>query len=533
MTEIGESAAVIAEEQQQEDHWVKVEYTYSNGLPVEGYFYATDGDGIDWAGKLNDKGQVCLSGLPPGNVSVELIPGDEEKELTNIRKAIQQALDGIVEAEKQEAETKEAGYQKYGPAGYHVAVAKGLWDGAVGLVTFAWDTVKTAAEIAQYLSPAERLSNFLNATYKSYKSGSLTEADWRESLIKNYQDEEFKDLAELLGFDVRTLNEQKIEEIKLLITEAYEVTAFILEDSECSDLFTQFAKDYAAAQSSYEWAEFAGGGIFEIVLTALLLAFTAGIGNVAQAASKVRHVSKLKNLGTLIRKLGKLLKRKKLKKKVSVSVDSKKTVKTELPDDVKLATKAVKKLPEHKVPCFHPYDKKNFKNMTPAQQRAYLDEYAKQLRRQQDTINSMSASEFKAAREAYSANGRNPLADAMQGDLRDNFERDIKSSIRQSIRKNNPDMSIRESNEIASQKTGEIMNKLVALHEPDMVSGGYNQPDPKHMGRADVNSSIGGSWNQGGRLGGIDSSVDNAIAQGKGEHKMNLKLEVCRGKGKR
>jgi predicted GTPase len=62
----------------------------------------------------------------------------------------------------------------------------------------------------------------------------------------------------------------------------------------------------------------------------------------------------------------------------------------------------------------------------------------------------------------------------MQDDLRDNFERDIKSSIRQSIRKNNPDMSIRESNEIASQKTGEIMNKLVALHEPDMVSGGYN-----------------------------------------------------------
>jgi hypothetical protein len=52
------------------------------------------------------------------------------------------------------------------------------------------------------------------------------------------------------------------------------------------------------------------------------------------------------------------------------------------------------------------------------------------------------------------------------------------------------------------------------------------------MGRAGVNSSIGGGWNQGGRLGGIDSSVDNAIAQGKGEHEMNLKLEVCRGKGK-
>lgn len=36
MTEIGESSAVIAEEQLQENHWVKVEYTYGNGLPVEG-----------------------------------------------------------------------------------------------------------------------------------------------------------------------------------------------------------------------------------------------------------------------------------------------------------------------------------------------------------------------------------------------------------------------------------------------------------------------------------------------------------------
>ncbi len=65
------------------------------------------------------------------------------------------------------------------------------------------------------------------------------------------------------------------------------------------DLFTQFAKDYADAQSSYEWAEFAGGGIFEIVLTALLLAFTGGLGNVAQAASKIRHATKLTKLGTL------------------------------------------------------------------------------------------------------------------------------------------------------------------------------------------------------------------------------------------
>ena len=75
-------------------------------------------------------------------------------------------------------------------------------------------------------------------------------------------------------------------------------------------MLTQFGKDYAGAQSSIEWAEFAGGGVFEIVLTALLLMFTGGVGNVAQGASKIRHAGKLKSLGSIFRNLGKLLKRK-------------------------------------------------------------------------------------------------------------------------------------------------------------------------------------------------------------------------------
>lgn len=51
------------------------------------------------------------------------------------------------------------------------------------------------------------------------------------------------------------------------------------------------------------------------------------------------------------------------------------------------------------------------------------------------------------------------------------------------------------------------------------------------MGRADVNSSIGGSWKQEGRVAGIDAQADNAIKGGKGNEKMNVKLEPCRGKG--
>ena len=67
-------------------------------------------------------------------------------------------------------------------------------------------------------------------------------------------------------------------------------TDFIADAPESLDMLTQLGKDYAGAQSSIEWAEFAGGGIFEIVLTALLLMFTCGVGNVAQGARDRKSV---------------------------------------------------------------------------------------------------------------------------------------------------------------------------------------------------------------------------------------------------
>ena len=346
MTDIGEGVVVTQIPDPESDHWIQVEYTYSSGQPVEGRYTAVDGDGMTWTGQLNDKGQVCLADLPSGNVSVELVSSDDEDELAKLRQEIKAILDAIIKAEREEAARHQAELEEQSRLGktmsHSGAVLKGLWNGAVGVVEFVWDTATTAAEIVEYLSPVTRLNNLLASAYTSYKDGDFNEAEWRESLLENYKEEEFKDLAELLGFDIRELDAEKIEQIKLLLTEAYEITAFIAQDAESLDMLTQFAVDYAGAQSSLEWAEFAGGGVFEIVLTALLLAFTGGLGNVAQVASKVRHANKLRSLGHQLRRLGKLLKRKKLKKKVSVGVDSKKTVKADLPDKVELKARSDK-----------------------------------------------------------------------------------------------------------------------------------------------------------------------------------------------
>ena len=95
-----------------------------------------------------------------------------------------------------------------------------------------------------------------------------------------------------------------------------------------------------------------------------------------------------------------------------------------------------------------------------------------------------------------------------------------------------------------SQAKG-LMSKLAALHEPDMVAGGWMRHETPNIGRADVNKSIGASWNQaytppGSRNSGekpltrvqeMDREAKNAIDNGRGDQKMNVKLEPCRGKG--
>jgi len=189
------------------------------------------------------------------------------------------------------------------------------------------------------------------------------------------------------------------------------------------------------------------------------------------------------------------------------------------------------RLAETKVPCFHPFDKKKFMRLSQVERQAYLKDMSKQLARQQDALNGLSANEFKAARDAFKARGRNPVAGLSQDDFRRQVKDRIKPNIRRSLQARG--LSARQAIAAAEARTEEIMDKLAALHEPDMVAGGWASPDPKGMGRADVNSSIGGSWNQGGRVAALDKAAEEAINSGQGDKMMNAKLELCRGKGKR
>lgn len=188
-----------------------------------------------------------------------------------------------------------------------------------------------------------------------------------------------------------------------------------------------------------------------------------------------------------------------------------------------------KKLPKQKVPCFHPYNKTGFKGLSSSEQRSYLREYAKQLRGQEEAINRLTANEFTAARDAYSAVGRNPVANEMQEAFRDRFAGQLRRSIFRGLVQNGTQAA--QALPLAIEKTGILMDKMAALHEPDMVAGGWANPNPTKMGDTGINSSIGASWNQKGRLDSIEKVAKNAITNGKGDAPLNVKLELCRGKG--
>ena len=154
-----------------------------------------------------------------------------------------------------------------------------------------------------------------------------------------------------------------------------------------------------------------------------------------------------------------------------------------------------------------------------------MKEYNKQLKSQESAINSMTAEEFKIARETFAQQSRNPDADAMQRRLGRQFERNVAESIQKSLIAKGVDLQ--EATVQAKARAKEIKSSLAALHEPDMVAGGWLKPEPTRMGNANVNSSIGSSWSS--RLPALDDMVNNAVLNGNGSAKLNVRLELLRG----
>jgi len=173
-----------------------------------------------------------------------------------------------------------------------------------------------------------------------------------------------------------------------------------------------------------------------------------------------------------------------------------------------------------------------YKKMSETDKKKYLKEYARQLKRQEDAINNMSAKEFSRARGLFNEtkrktgdSGRNPLADKAQRDYRRDRRKEIEKSIYESKRTKNIDPKSAKAE--AKLESGLIMEKLAALHEPDMIAGGWAKPDPTGLGDKRINSAIGGNWGHKGRIETIERAATRAMERGEGTDMMNVELTIC------
>ncbi|AZE99532.1 hypothetical protein C4J95_2070 [Pseudomonas orientalis] len=194
-----------------------------------------------------------------------------------------------------------------------------------------------------------------------------------------------------------------------------------------------------------------------------------------------------------------------------------------------------KKLPKKVPECFDPRNSKKYKKMSEAEKKEYLREYAKQLKRQESAINNMSAKNFADARRQFNKtklesptnSGRNPKATAAQETYRRDRAEAIERSIYESTVRKNRGIDPKKAESHANARTQEIMDSMAALHEPDMVAGGWNSPAPSGLGDKRVNSAIGGSWNQKERVKLLESAAEGAVARGDGSDMMNVELTIC------
>jgi filamentous hemagglutinin len=78
---------------------------------------------------------------------------------------------------------------------------------------------------------------------------------------------------------------------------------------------------------------------------------------------------------------------------------------------------------------------------------------------------------------------------------------------------------------MAKARVDSTMSSLAALHEPDMVAGGFFKPAPTCMGSKSVNCSIGAQWAD--KLAEMENYARGAVRDGHGGARLTFDLKTC------
>jgi hypothetical protein len=175
------------------------------------------------------------------------------------------------------------------------------------------------------------------------------------------------------------------------------------------------------------------------------------------------------------------------------------------------------------------------------------DEYNRQLKKQQEGINSMSASDYLAERRAFTGkdpcNGYKPIPGGKTKFRNPTITKDAKTErLRTQSEKYAQEFlkrgrSVREADKLGEAKAKLELSKQDPLHNQDMVAAGEDAIgwlDPNgnrqlgndDFGLSDTNRHIGSQWN-GPRIKSIDAEACQMNKSGLGNENLNVELRPC------
>ncbi|MBB2682457.1 polymorphic toxin type 15 domain-containing protein (plasmid) [Rhizobium sophoriradicis] len=164
------------------------------------------------------------------------------------------------------------------------------------------------------------------------------------------------------------------------------------------------------------------------------------------------------------------------------------------------------------IDCFNPPE-----GSTPDQ----INEFRRQLKEQQDTINGMDPGQLVQNIDRFAKYGR-PDGDAAGRKLtRDTYRTQRTRELERQYLKEGKN----NFRELAASDVAKEMANLAATHTLDLVAGGDGSISG--MGNKTINSSLGAQW-KGRRAAQLRQHAENAAKQGK---KMNVTLEECAQNG--
>ncbi|MEJ2229489.1 MAG: hypothetical protein P8Y67_15015, partial [Alphaproteobacteria bacterium] len=282
----------------------------ADGSPAAGYpFTVTLSSGPVITGTLNSAGTARLENLTPGTAAVRF--GKTEPETRVIRNQIHTLLKDIIKAEQREAQAIEARLSKKGVLGkaveYNQAKNRGAWHAITQFLSFVNET-------AEYVLPQNKIQRALTAAWETWRYSD--EDAYLQEFVSRFNDAEFKELADVIGFDPRSITREQLAEVKVMAN-------FVWEDSETQEMLLAFAKDYIAAQHSLEMVEGAASLVMDVAIGILISALTLGAGGALIGAAKnLRHVNLLRPLGEKLKQLAQARKLAKGKKEAITSTSS-------------------------------------------------------------------------------------------------------------------------------------------------------------------------------------------------------------------